>query len=156
MISVWELLREIILLHWGSDGLKVFQKAKCLFFWCVSLRGLGLSLEGKGIKRENFQTNTGFSSPSSHAIGVKALIIQFQMNFHRCFMVNRFNRVHLFMERASCQQEWQGDPSCCRKLFSQSTFRRLFAWVKVYFLFIWCCYLNNESVNGCSGRLNQN
>lgn len=31
MFTVWELLREIILLQWDSDVLKVFQKEKCLF-----------------------------------------------------------------------------------------------------------------------------
>lgn len=110
MFTVWELLRELILLQWDSDELKVFQKAKCLlsgvFLWDAD----AWVWRGRELRREKFQTNTGLSSPSSCALGVKVLIIQFQVIFHRCFLVNMSNRIHLHMERASCQQEWQGNP----------------------------------------------
>lgn len=36
IFTVWELLREIILLQWDSDVLKFCRKAKCLFS-CVFL-----------------------------------------------------------------------------------------------------------------------
>lgn len=153
MFTVWELLKEIILLQWDSDVLKSFQKAKCLFQ--VSFRGWGLSLERKRIKREKLQTNTELCSPSSCALGVRVLIFEFQMTFHRCSSVNRFNRVHLYMEMISCQQEWQENPLCCRKWCSQHH-QEAFCLSKGLFLVYLVLLFNQPKCNGKCWRLKQN